>query len=114
MSEALIGGEVSQNVTFLNSEYAKRVESIWSLIEGCSNLKANKPEGGYFIWLEVLNAPSDFIQTLENDYKLIVMDGKECGGGDGVFMRICFACLEEEEVVEGVERLVKAVEDLMG
>ena len=41
------------------------------------------------------------------------MDGKDCGQyGEGVFVRVCVACLEEEELVEGVERFVKAVEEM--
>ncbi|GMH76671.1 hypothetical protein TrST_g352 [Triparma strigata] len=114
LGEAVRGGEVGRNVEFLREEYGRRGEKVLELLRKCEKVRVrNGWGGGYFIWVEVLGAKEDFVEELENKWKLVVMDGKDCGQyGEGVFVRVCVACLEEEELVEGVERFVKAVEEM--
>lgn len=73
--------------------------------------------GGFFVWLK-LPAPllaRDVVAVAESSYGVTAMVGERCSptGAAGAFvqdrLRLCFAFLPVDELVEGVHRLASAV-----
>mmetsp|Transcript_12748 Transcript_12748/g.25965 ORF Transcript_12748/g.25965 Transcript_12748/m.25965 type:complete len:390 (-) Transcript_12748:17-1186(-) len=73
------------------------------------------PTGGYFLWLKLHNIKDEsaFVRALKEDHNIIVLPGSSCCSPsailDGVFIRICFACIDDKLLLEGVEKLCEVL-----
>jgi DNA-binding transcriptional MocR family regulator len=81
-----------------------------------------KVVGGFFVWLSLPEglAAAEFARVCREEEGVVVAEGGmfEVPGDEGVRfegnVRLCFAWEERERLVEGVRRMKKAAEKLMG
>lgn len=78
------------------------------------SIKVNKPEATYFAWIDFRSlklSKEEMEDLFENKARVIVEVGHKFGqGGDG-FIRFNLGC-KREMLIEGVERIIKAVKEL--
>ncbi len=110
-------GALSRHITHLKQVYTRRAEVL------CRALRQNFPEtvsfqlprGGYFVWLE-FPPGTDTLALRETAQQLKVdfYPGSFFSSSRGFesHMRLCFAFYEEAQLIEGVKRLARAVEQL--
>lgn len=140
VSEMMLAGEVDPHIEGLKSVYARRRETVAREIEqmlkdldaGGSVRQAGgwKPSadpaeegivGGYFIWIDFpagLSAVELSVRAADEE-NLVLAPGKifEVPGDESVVfdggVRICFSWVEEDELVEGIERLGRLIKKML-
>lgn len=118
--EALRSGRLDSHLRLLCSTYARRCAVLcdalrshpvgWSFVQPC---------GGYFVWLRLPTDVSVAALQAQAAGRVAFLDGSRCASGPApatggsadaeAHIRLCFAWLEEAELVEGVARLAAAV-----
>eukprot|EP00401_Gymnodinium_catenatum_P067870 CAMPEP_0117488048 /NCGR_PEP_ID=MMETSP0784-20121206/16311_1 /TAXON_ID=39447 /ORGANISM="" /LENGTH=371 /DNA_ID=CAMNT_0005282717 /DNA_START=32 /DNA_END=1147 /DNA_ORIENTATION=- len=95
LMEFIRSGNLAKHIDFVSKELGKKCELLVRELKK-AGLEPNSPKGGYFVWVKA--------------------NGKRTGrGGKGMsldppdqfadWMRLCFAWLNEEDIIEGVEYL---------
>jgi len=142
-AEALRKGAVKRHRELLRDAYAGRAHLLHGALAGplgpLAECGAHPPSGGYFMWIRFLHpALADAAllkEWCEEFYGVTFLPGGDCDpflGADGGLseveslargdpvgpaikssIRLCFAYLEEDNLVEGAKRLVSAVRALI-
>eukprot|EP00518_Triparma_eleuthera_P021027 CAMPEP_0197563516 /NCGR_PEP_ID=MMETSP1320-20131121/28903_1 /TAXON_ID=91990 /ORGANISM="Bolidomonas sp., Strain RCC2347" /LENGTH=420 /DNA_ID=CAMNT_0043125337 /DNA_START=25 /DNA_END=1284 /DNA_ORIENTATION=- len=99
MRVALETGEVNVHLEGLKREYKTRSTAMAAMLRTCPKITIPfVPTGGYFMWLKISGVKPSFVGDLRAKHGLVVMDGSaagmDVGEEDGVYVRLCFACLD--------------------
>ena len=121
MRRVLSSGGVIQNIGRLAGLYSSRVDTIMAALgEHPGKVSVPyRPAGGYFLWVKFAEGVVDgeaFVDELLAKSNVKLLKGTVCDptgeGGLEQYARLCFACLSEGEIVEGVGRISKALESV--
>jgi DNA-binding transcriptional MocR family regulator len=106
-------------------------DEAWSVVEKTAPIKYSRPEGGWFIWLEVLFDMHPLIKTVpgprlatalwvywtQEPYKLLVGPGSLFSANPAIaeekgwrYFRVCFAAVEKEVLGDMASRLCSGVQ----
>ncbi len=107
-------GLQDQHLQFLRQAYRSRVDAMdLALSEQLGDVaRWQKPQGGYFFWLEM---PEGFDAVAMRQQAPSFRTGFQAGsvfssqGQFSNFIRLSFAHYNEEQIVEGIERLYKLI-----
>lgn len=108
-------GALSAHITHLKQVYTRRAEVL------CRALRQNLPEtvsfqvpkGGYFIWLKFPPGVDTLaLRKPARKHKVDFYPGSFFSSSSGFesHMRLCFAFYEEEQLIQGVRRLARVLE----
>jgi len=89
-------GNLKKHIEFVSKELGKKKDLLVSELKK-AGLEPNNPAGGYFVWVKA-----------KDPKKMIGRNGKGMGldpTAHNDMMRLCFAWLTEEQIIEGVEYL---------
>jgi GntR family transcriptional regulator of abcA and norABC len=75
-------------------------------------VNANSPAGGFYIWLKLKSAFSDKEVVEAGIREGILFNPGNIYGAEKGFIRLTFASIGEEEIIEGVRRLSRALKNL--
>lgn len=99
--EFIKSGNLKKHIQFVADELGKRKAVLVKELKS-AGLEPNDPNGGYFVWVKAKNG------------KTIGRTGKGMGldpTAHGDMMRLCFAWLTEEQIIEGVQYLKQLLAD---
>ena len=87
--------------------YAEKFAAVLPLIK---NLKTERPEGGFYLWIETPGDDAEFAQRLHREYNVLVLPGsflaRDAAGGNPGRNHIRVALVASvEECVEAAQRL---------
>jgi aspartate/methionine/tyrosine aminotransferase len=95
----------------MRSAFSSRVELVWSRIQGMQGLKAHRPSGAFYVFVDIREVCSDstaFATDLLEKERVVVIPGVAFGQSGEGFVRI--ACtLDEPLLNEGMDRLERFV-----
>ncbi len=77
-------------------------------------LSWTRPQGGLFLWVrlpEHVDADELFYEAIEQNVAFVVGSAFHCDGGGRSSMRLNFSYPTNEDIVEGVKRLAKVIEN---
>jgi 2-aminoadipate transaminase len=77
-------------------------------------LRWTKPDGGLFLWVvlpEHMDTDEMFYEAIEQNVAYVVGSAFHSDGGGRNAMRLNFSYPTKDEIVEGVRRLAKVIED---
>ncbi|MEA5535009.1 pyridoxal phosphate-dependent aminotransferase [Crocosphaera sp. XPORK-15E] len=88
------------------------LQSLHKLKDICTIINA---EGAFYIFLKVNTQINDFelVKQLIEQYKIAVLPGGTFGMKEGCYLRIAYGSLQKETAIEGIERLVKGLRNLV-
>ena len=109
----LTRGLLQPHLASVKSALKLRLDLILEKVASCPNITVPyPPTGGYFLWLKLLNVASEaaVVSALEKSQGVVVLPGSSCCQPsapplDGVFIRVCFACLDTDPLMEAFDRL---------
>ena len=98
------------------AEYERRRDYAVDAINAIDGLSCNKPDGAFYIFVNVRSlgmTSAEVANYLLEEAHIAAVPGSAFGPQGEGFIRISYAC-SYERIVEGMERLKKAVEKLKG
>ncbi len=98
------------------AEYQRRRDYAVDAINAIDGLSCNKPDGAFYIFVNVRSlgmSSAEVANYLLEEAHIATVPGSAFGPQGEGFIRISYAC-SYERIVEGMERLKKAVEKLKG
>ena len=98
------------------AEYQRRRDYAVDAINAIDGLSCNKPDGAFYIFVNVRSlgmSSAEVANYLLEEAHIATVPGSAFGPQGEGFIRISYAC-SYERIVEGMERLKKAVERLKG
>jgi len=107
--------KVIQNVKSIYTE--KRdlmLSSLEQYMPDLEGLRWTRPEGGLFLWVTLpdhMNADEMFYQAIERNVAYVIGSAFYCDGGGLSSMRLNFSYPTKDDIVEGVKRLAKVIEE---
>lgn len=113
MVEAFIrSGRLEKNIAHLNQTYSRRLALMSQALEDCfgGSVKFFKPEGGYFLWLELpgsFDAKSLRNKALKNGVDFYAGSLFSPSGTHKNYLRLAFSFYRERELKEGILRLFR-------
>ena len=127
--EAIRSGGLDACVTRLVDTYRRRCALLCQALQASAastGWQFKPPSGGYFLWLRLPDdVPAAALLAAARERGVGVLDGARCCGAGGAadvpltggvadtrqHVRLCFAYLEEAELLEGAARLAAALAD---
>lgn len=121
--QLLQNGVVERKAAELRQHYQQNCNALCRALEEYvtpalkkgERLKFEKPEGGFFVFVELPERfDGDRLLQVAKNKGVSYFQGKHFSPAKSEYnncMRLCFAFCEEDEIVEGVKRLASAVED---
>jgi 2-aminoadipate transaminase len=116
----LSGGHMLQHIARLREAYRQRRDAMLAALSrhfgGLQGTRWTKPDGGFFIWVELPGAVSTdalFALALEEGVAFIPGSAFLSPDGPRNAMRLCFANSSAAEIDEGMACLRRAVDGLM-
>lgn len=113
--EALKNPEARKFVEKMRTTFERRRDLILSKLMEIPDVKVNTPKGAFYVfpnfrnWVAKFNDDIEFAAYLLDEAKVAVVPGSAFGY-EG-FLRISY-CNSDEEIIEGMERIKKALERL--
>ena len=127
LCKALQDGSYDRHVEELRRRYqAKRDLALRTIAEHWpSQVRANRPLGGMYIWAALPEGISTdpggtLFETAVAQYRVLYIPGSYCYVADSPAdkphneMRICYGMIDDEEMVEGLKRLGRAIASVLG
>jgi DNA-binding transcriptional MocR family regulator len=114
VTEVIRSGDLAAHVDSLCAEYRRRVEVMDTALEASmpEGVTWERPDGGYFFWLR-LPEGSDAAEIRKRAglFDLDIREGPlfSSTGGLQQFIRLSYAYYREDDIVEGVSRLGRAL-----
>ncbi len=121
LAEFCLDGGFDLHIKRLHRVYKKRMgTAIRALKRNIDPTRVfwREPEGGYLIWLELKGArmPEDEMKAVFKRRGIRLAMGRHFFpgviGGDGCFLRLSIAMVDEEEIEDGVKRLAGALDEI--
>jgi aspartate/methionine/tyrosine aminotransferase len=75
------------------------------------------PADGAFYFLLKVHTKLDAFELVERllrEHRVAVMPGTTFGIDDGCYLRVAYGALQKETVAEGIERLVRGLQTILG
>ena len=108
MHEFITRGSFEPNLERVNGLLkARRDAMLAALYKHMSGAEWSRPEGGYFVWLE-LPEGTDAAEVMKRAQGVTAVLGTDFGGEPNT-LRLAYSYVSPEEVDEGVSRLAAAV-----
>ena len=112
---ALELGLQEQHLERLRQVYAGRLAALDAALQRdlAGQLSYRRPGGGFFIWARLAEGmDAESLQGPARAHGVDVRPGVRFSGQGGLrdFVRLCFACYDEAQLVEGVSRLAAAID----
>lgn len=110
----LLDAHIKENVALYDKKRAAMLDALEEFMPKHPEIRWTKPEGGLFLWVKL---PSTFdvdellYQALEEKVAYVVGTGFYTDGGGKDAMRLNFSYPSEEDIVEGIKRLAKVIEN---
>jgi 2-aminoadipate transaminase len=107
--------KVIENVKKINTE--KRLVMLDALDKHMPKLPGlswTRPQGGLFLWVslpEYMDADQLFYEAIDRNVAYVIGSAFHCNGRGKNTMRLNFSFPTREEIVEGVKRLAKVIEE---
>jgi 2-aminoadipate transaminase len=86
----------------------RRDAMLGALDEQLPNARTSRPEGGYFLWLELDGVDSGELLRRAEDHGVTFVPGTDFGGEPNT-LRLAFSFVSPDEIAEGVTRLAAAL-----
>jgi len=110
----LLDAHIEENVALYDKKRATMLNALEECMPKHPEIRWTKPEGGLFLWVKL---PSTFdvdkllYQALEEKVAYVVGTGFYTDGGGKDAMRLNFSYPSEEDIVEGIKRLARVIEN---
>jgi 2-aminoadipate transaminase len=72
------------------------------------SVRSTRPEGGYFLWLEVEGVDANALLDRAQQAGVTFVAGSDFGGAPGT-LRLAFSFVSPDEIAEGVARLASVL-----
>ena len=105
---------INDNITLYKMKREIMLQALKKYMTDDKDIRWTKPEGGLFLWLslpERVNVDKMLFQALEKKVAYVVGTGFYTDGGGKNSMRLNFSYPSKDEIVEGVKRLSKVIEN---
>ncbi|MCA1993881.1 MAG: pyridoxal phosphate-dependent aminotransferase [Coleofasciculus sp. S288] len=99
--------EAIASVRELALDYLKRLDGLCAIAPA---------DGAFYFFLKVhakLDA-FELVERLIREHRVAVMPGTTFGMEDGCYLRVAYGALQKETVAEGIERLVRGLQTILG
>jgi 2-aminoadipate transaminase len=111
-------GLLDKNIARVKTIYREKREVMLKALDEfmprMDGLMWTRPQGGLFLWLtlpEHMDADEMFYEAVEQNVAYVVGSAFHCDGGGRNSMRLNFSYPTKEEIVEGVKRLGKVIQN---
>merc|ERR1719456_1259065 len=94
LEEFITSGNLKKHIDFVSADLGKKKDLLVSELKK-AGLEPNNPKGGYFVWVK-------------SKGKITGRSGEVCSikkDQFGDYMRLCFAWLPDDKIIEGIEWL---------
>ena len=106
--EFISRGNYEPNLTRVNGLLKERRDAMLAALEKhLSGARWSRPDGGYFIWLE-LPEGTDAAEVMKRAQGVTAVLGTDFGGAPNT-LRLAYSYVSPDEIDEGVSRLAAAV-----
>ena len=119
ISQYAAWGAISAGSTFWQPHVANLASTRRAVIEALSNLEDsgtfNHADGAFYFLVKLATAadPMDVIRHLVTEHRVAAIPGTAFGLRDGCHLRIAYAALPEEPLLEGIERFTTGVKSYL-
>jgi 2-aminoadipate transaminase len=107
--------EVIENVKKIYREKREiMLKALDDYMPNIPGLSWTRPNGGLFLWVrlpEHMDADEMFYEAIEQNVAFVVGSAFHCDGSGRNSMRLNFSFPSKEDIVEGVKRLAKVIQD---
>mmetsp|Transcript_24505 Transcript_24505/g.46457 ORF Transcript_24505/g.46457 Transcript_24505/m.46457 type:complete len:135 (+) Transcript_24505:1149-1553(+) len=114
--QVIKSGDQQNHLDHLRSVYRGRCNRLCDALLAGGFEIATRPVGGYFVWVKLpAGVTSKLLAPVAADHGVKFLAGERCCPQGEMFtdhVRLCFAYLEEDSIVEGVQRLKAAVDEV--
>lgn len=121
VSRVLQSGDADTHLDAMRQRTQSRCEALLGALDEAKDVLRPlcRPSGGFFVWVEILVADVTAAQLLQECDDVAFLVGDACDGGGAPVdsdaaparldrhIRLCFAMLDESELVEGVGRIAR-------
>lgn len=111
-------GLLDKNIARVKEIYKEKLQLMLKALEDfmprLPGLRWTRPDGGLFLWVtlpEHMDTDEMFYEAVEQNVAYVVGSAFHCDGGGRNAMRLNFSYPTKEEIVEGVKRLAKVIEN---
>jgi len=114
----LVDNDVNRHIEEIRALYGRQRETMVRMIEETfpQGVNYTRPEGGMFLWItlpEKLSSLELFNRAIKNDVAFVPGQAFYANGGGYNTMRLNFSNSDDERIVEGMNRLAKAIKEMM-
>ena len=111
-------GLLNKNIETVKKVYREKRELMLKALDEympkLDGLRWTRPEGGLFLWVTLpsyMDADQLFYEAVEQNVAFVVGSAFYCDGGGHNTMRLNFSYPTKDDIVEGIKRLAKVIED---
>ena len=87
---------------------ARRDAMLGALDRDLPAVRSTRPEGGYFLWLEVDGVDANALLDRAQEAGVTFVAGSDFGGGPGT-LRLAFSFVSPDEIADGIARLASVL-----
>lgn len=119
LKEYLRSGCYDKNLNLINEDCKQKKQLMYDLLESARalGLVVEKPDGGVFLWGKLPPACNEkYLQSILTERGVSYMPGNVFfgeGRGDAVYIRFCYYCRTEQEIIEGIDIFNRAFAESM-
>ncbi|MBD2022451.1 pyridoxal phosphate-dependent aminotransferase [Leptolyngbya sp. FACHB-36] len=112
-------GALQAGSDYCRSQLAAIVEvrqQLQTALQSISHLCTVPPANGAFYFLPKVHTPLSSMQLVDRlirDYRVAAIPGSAFGLDTGCYLRVAYAALQKETAIEGIDRLIRGLTDLV-
>jgi len=118
VAEFAARGLLSKVIDKVKTIYTEKRDLMLASLEeympDLEGLSWTRPEGGLFLWVTLpdhMNADDMFYKAIEQNVAYVIGSAFYCDGGGQSSMRLNFSYPTKDDIVEGVKRLARVIEE---